>query len=70
MGTLSKWALKIPIYYGWIILGVASLGTFASTGSAQVTLAGVQNFILEGRVFADDVICCPQRCLCYKGNIK
>ena len=28
-------------------MGVASLGTFASTGSAQVTLAGVQSFILS-----------------------
>ena len=43
---LRRWTPNTKIYYGWIILGVASLGTFASTGSAQVTLAGVQSFIL------------------------
>ena len=45
--SIRNWTPKTGIYYGWIILGVASLGTFASTGSAQVTLAGVQNFILD-----------------------
>ena len=43
---VRNWTPRTKIYYGWIILGVASLGTFASTGSAQVTLAGVQGFIL------------------------
>ena len=45
--SIRNWTPKTGIYYGWIVLGVASLGTFASTGSAQVTLAGVQNFILN-----------------------
>ena len=46
-GDVKNWTPRTKIYYGWIILGVASLGTFASTGSAQVTLAGVQSFILS-----------------------
>ena len=45
--TLIEWVPTTRIYYGWVVLGTASLGTLASTGSAQVTLAGVQAYILN-----------------------
>lgn len=45
--ALIEWVPRTRLYYGWIVLGTASLGTLASTGSAQVTLAGVQDYILN-----------------------
>ena len=44
---LNRWTLKTPFYYGWLVLFVGAMGTYAATGSAQVTLAGIQTFIYQ-----------------------
>ena len=43
----QSWTPKTTIYYGWIVIAVGALGTYASSGSAQVTLAGIQTLIFE-----------------------
>ncbi len=43
----ASWTPKTTIYYGWIVIAVGALGTYASSGSAQVTLAGIQTLIFE-----------------------
>ena len=41
------WRPKTPFYYGWLILGICFLATFAATGVSQVLLGGIQVFITE-----------------------
>ena len=43
----TSWTPKTTIYYGWIVIAVGALGTYASSGSAKVTLAGIQTLIFE-----------------------
>ena len=45
--SIADWRPKTPFYYGWLILAVSALGTYAATGSAQLVLGGIQNFIFE-----------------------
>ncbi|MED5429367.1 MAG: MFS transporter, partial [Chloroflexota bacterium] len=42
-----NWTPRTPIFYGWITLIIAGLGTYGATGSAQVTIAGIQTLIFE-----------------------
>ena len=42
-----NWYPPMPFYYGWFVLGLAGCATFAATGSSQVVLGGVQDFIIE-----------------------
>ena len=44
---LLNWYPPVPFYYGWFVLGLAGCATFAATGSSQVVLGGVQDFIIE-----------------------
>ena len=44
---ISRWTLKTPFYYGWLVLFIGAMGTYAATGSAQVTLAGIQTLIYQ-----------------------
>ncbi len=41
------WTPRTPVFYGWIVLGVICLGTYAATGVAQVVFGGIQNLIYE-----------------------
>lgn len=43
----SGWRLRTPFYYGWLVLGITSLATFAATGVSQVVLGGIQVYVLE-----------------------
>ena len=43
----ARWTPSSRIYYGWIVLAVGAMGTYAATGSAQVTLAGIQTLMFE-----------------------
>ena len=43
----ASWTPKTRLYYGWITIAVGALGTYAATGGAQVTLAGIQTLILD-----------------------
>ncbi|MDP6073183.1 MAG: MFS transporter [SAR202 cluster bacterium] len=45
--TILRWTPRTPIYYGWVVLGMVALGTYAGTGAAQIVIAGVQNLIFE-----------------------
>ncbi len=42
-----EWRLKTPFFYGWLILGICFLATFAATGVSQVVLGGIQIFVTE-----------------------
>ena len=44
---LLNWRLQTPFYYGWLILGMSSLATFAASGVSQVVLGGIQVYISE-----------------------
>ncbi len=45
--SLVDWTPRTPIFYGWVILGMVALGTYAATGVAQVVFGGIQNLIYE-----------------------
>ena len=47
MNKIISWTPKTPIFYGWVVLGMAALGTYAATGVAQVVIGGIQNLIFE-----------------------
>ena len=38
---------RTPFFYGWLILGIASMTTFAGSGVTQVVLGGIQVYITE-----------------------
>ncbi len=45
--SLINWRLSPPFYYGWAIMIMVALGTFAATGLTQLVLGGIQTFILD-----------------------
>lgn len=45
--SISNWRLRTPFYYGWLVLGISALATFAASGLTQVVLGGVQVYITE-----------------------
>ncbi len=45
--SLSKWRLRTPFYYGWLVLAISSVATFAASGLTQVVLGGVQVYITD-----------------------
>ena len=45
--ALLEWWPRTPFFYGWLIIGMAALGTFAASGLSQGVLGGIQGFILE-----------------------
>ena len=45
--SIKDWRPRPPFYYGWLVLAVASLGTYAATGSAQLVIGGIQSLIIE-----------------------
>ncbi len=42
-----SWRPSPPFYYGWLVMIMAALATFACTGITQVVLGGIQDFIFE-----------------------
>jgi MFS family permease len=44
---ILDWRPRTPFYYGWLILGICFLATFAATAVSQVVLGGIQIFITE-----------------------
>jgi len=42
-----NWRLKTPFYYGWLVLAITSVATFAASGLTQVVLGGVQVYITD-----------------------
>ena len=45
--SIADWRPRTPFYYGWLILAMSAVGTYAATGSTQLVFGGVQNFIFE-----------------------
>ena len=45
--TLARWHPRPKFYYGWLVLGTASLGAFIATGVAQTVLGAVQDLIAQ-----------------------
>ena len=45
--SVVDWTPRTPIFYGWVVLGMVALGTYAATGVAQVVFGGIQNLIYE-----------------------
>ena len=45
-GALT-WRPRTPFYYGWLILVLAFLATFAASGVSQLVLGGIQVFITD-----------------------
>ena len=45
--AIADWRPRTPFYYGWLILAISAVGTYAATGSTQLVFGGVQNFIFE-----------------------
>ena len=47
LNRLFNWRPRTPFYYGWLILGMSSLATFAASGVSQVVLGGIQVYVSE-----------------------
>ena len=45
--SIADWRPRTPFYYGWLILAMSAVGTYAATGATQLVFGGVQNFIFE-----------------------
>ena len=45
--SISNWRLRTPFYYGWLVLAISSLATFAASGLTQVVLGGIQVYITD-----------------------
>ncbi|MBO19835.1 MAG: hypothetical protein CL732_04760 [Chloroflexi bacterium] len=50
---ILNWRLKTPFYYGWLVLGITSLATFAASGLTQVVLGGIQVYITDDNGWDD-----------------
>ena len=44
---ITNWRLETPFYYGWLVLAITALATFAASGLTQVVLGGVQVYITD-----------------------
>ncbi len=47
LDSLLAWRLRTPFYYGWLVLAITALATFAATGLSQVVLGGIQVYITD-----------------------
>ena len=45
--SINDWRPKPPFYYGWLILVMSALGSYAASGVAQIVLGGIQSLIFE-----------------------
>ncbi len=51
--SISDWRPKTPFYYGWLILAISAIATFAASGLTQVVLGGIQVYITEENGWED-----------------
>ena len=51
--SISNWRPRTPFYYGWLILAISSIATFAASGLTQVVLGGIQVYITEENGWQD-----------------
>ena len=45
--SILNWRLRTPFYYGWLVLAITSVATFAASGLTQVVLGGIQVYITD-----------------------
>jgi len=45
--SILNWRLRTPFYYGWLVLAISALATFAASGLTQVVLGGIQVYITD-----------------------
>ena len=45
--SVINWRLRTPFYYGWLVLAISAVATFAASGLTQVVLGGVQVYITD-----------------------
>ena len=45
--SIFNWRLRTPFYYGWLVLAISSMATFAASGLTQVVLGGIQVYITD-----------------------
>ena len=50
---ILNWRLRTPFYYGWLILAISSIATFAASGLTQVVLGGIQVYITDDTGWED-----------------
>ncbi|MAF37786.1 MAG: hypothetical protein CL696_02710 [Chloroflexi bacterium] len=48
-----NWRLRTPFYYGWLVLAISFIATFAASGLTQVVLGGVQVYITDESGWGD-----------------
>ena len=51
--SMINWRLRTPFYYGWLVLAISSVATFAASGLTQVVLGGVQVYITDESGWGD-----------------
>jgi MFS family permease len=51
--SIADWRPKTPFYYGWLVLAISGVGTFAASGLTQVVLGGVQVYITDDTGWED-----------------
>jgi len=45
--SLINWRLRTPFYYGWLVLAITAIATFAASGLTQVVLAVYRSISLK-----------------------
>ena len=56
MRAAINWRPKTPFYYGWLVLAMTFLGTFAASGVSQAVIGGIQDFIFEDMSWSQTTI--------------
>lgn len=51
--SILDWRLRTPFYYGWLVLAISALATFAASGLTQVVLGGIQVYITDDTGWED-----------------
>ena len=51
--SILNWRLRTPFYYGWLVLAISAVATFAASGLTQVVLGGIQVYITDDTGWED-----------------
>ena len=54
--SVLNWRLKTPFYYGWLVLGITAVATFAASGVSQVVIGGIQVYITDDTGWSERTI--------------
>ncbi len=56
LDSFLNWRLKTPFYYGWLVLGITAVATFAASGVSQVVIGGIQVYITDDTGWSERTI--------------